>query len=308
MCRLLGYLGDDLQVSALITDSDSSLTRQATDSSVQNFMNVAGTGFKAWENGSIYEDEPYTYKSIELPMYDRTLMGLTKKLKANCVLGHIRATVYGNLSLVNTTNVHPYQFTGTKIALAHNGGLTDFPKMKFALAAKCKPEIANKVEGTTDSEWIYALFLSMLDDPFANHTSEEIANAASKTIQEIKTLRDQFHIDTHSVINLIISNGKSMIATCFTYDFGCYEGIVSPAVLSPQMHSLWYTAGDKFGEHDGNWAMSDGNNDGTSTSIIIASEPLTRNDSSWFEIQKYSMAVIDRIDGKIKVDIRDLGI
>lgn len=308
MCRLLGYLGDDLQVSALITDSDSSLTRQATDSSVQNFMNVAGTGFKAWENGSIYEDEPYTYKSIELPMYDRTLMGLTKKLKANCVLGHIRATVYGNLSLVNTTNVHPFQFTGTKIALAHNGGLTDFPKMKFALAAKCKPEIANKVEGTTDSEWIYALFLSMLDDPFANHTSEEIANAASKTIQEIKTLRDQFHIDTHSVINLIISNGKSMIATCFTYDFGCYEGIVSPAVLSPQMHSLWYTAGDKFGEHDGNWAMSDGNNDGTSTSIIIASEPLTRNDSSWFEIQKYSMAVIDRIDGKIKVDIRDLGI
>jgi len=308
MCRLLGYLGDDLQVSALITDSDSSLTRQATDSSVQNFMNVAGTGFKAWENGSIYEDEPYTYKSIELPMYDRTLMGLTKKLKANCVLGHIRATVYGNLSLVNTTNVHPFQFTGTKIALAHNGGLTDFPKMKFALAAKCKPEIANKVEGTTDSEWIYALFLSMLDDPFANHTSEEIANAASKTIQEIKTLRDQFHIDTHSVINLIISNGKSMIATCFTYDFGCYEGIVSPAVLSPQMHSLWYTAGDKFGEHDGSWAMSDGNNDGTSTSIIIASEPLTRNDSSWFEIQKYSMAVIDRIDGKIKVDIRDLGI
>ena len=308
MCRLLGYLGDDLQVSALITDSDSSLTRQATDSSVQNFMNVAGTGFKAWENGSIYEDEPYTYKSIELPMYDRTLMGLTKKLKANCVLGHIRATVYGNLSLVNTTNVHPFQFTGTKLALAHNGGLTDFPKMKFALAAKCKPEIANKVEGTTDSEWIYALFLSMLDDPFANHTSEEIANAASKTIQEIKTLRDQFHIDTHSVINLIISNGKSMIATCFTYDFGCYEGIVSPAVLSPQMHSLWYTAGDKFGEHDGNWAMSDGNNDGTSTSIIIASEPLTRNDSSWFEIQKYSMAVIDRIDGKIKVDIRDLGI
>ena len=308
MCRLLGYLGDDLQVSALITDSDSSLTRQATDSSVQNFMNVAGTGFKAWENGSIYEDEPYTYKSIELPMYDRTLMGLTKKLKANCVLGHIRATVYGNLSLVNTTNVHPFQFTGTKIALAHNGGLTDFPKMKFALAAKCKPEIANKVEGTTDSEWIYALFLSMLDDPFANHTSEEIANAASKTIQEIKTLRDQFHIDTHSVINLIISNGKSMIATCFTYDFGCYEGIVSPAVLSPQMHSLWYTAGDKFGEYDGNWAMSDGDNDGTSTSIIIASEPLTRNDSSWFEIQKYSMAVIDRIDGKIKVDIRDLGI
>lgn len=308
MCRLVGYLGDDIQVSSLITDSDQSLTRQATDSSVQNFMNVAGTGFKAWENGSIYEDDPYTYKSIELPMYDRTLIGLTKKLKANCVLGHIRATVYGHLSLVNTTNVHPFQFSGTKIALAHNGGLADFPKMKFALATKCKPEIANKVEGTTDSEWIYALFLSMLDDPYGNHTSEEIAQAAFKTIQEIRLLRNKFKIDTHSVINLIISNGKSVVATCFTYDFGCYEDIVSPAVLSPQMHSLWYTAGDKFGDHDGQWAMYDEDKDGASTSIIVASEPLTRNDSTWFEIQKYSMAVIDRVDGKIKLDIRDMGL
>ena len=80
MCRLLGYLGNDLQLSSLITDSDSSLTRQATDSSVQNFMNVAGTGFLAWETGSLMEDEPYSYKSIELPMYDRTLIGLTKKI------------------------------------------------------------------------------------------------------------------------------------------------------------------------------------------------------------------------------------
>lgn len=308
MCRLLGYLGEDLQVSALMTDADSSLTRQATDSSVQNFMNVAGTGFVAWENGSLNEDEPYTYKSIELPMYDRTLMGLTKKLKANCVVGHIRATVYGNLSLVNTTNVHPFQFPGVKTVLAHNGGLADFPKMKFALANMCKPEIANKVEGTTDSEWIYALFLSMLDDPYADHTSEEIATATSMTIQQIKLLRDQFHIDTHSVINLIISNGKFIVATCFTYDFGCYKGIVSPAVLAPQMHSFWYTAGDKFGNYDGHWAMYDEDRDGASSSIILASEPLSRNDASWFEIQKYSLAVIDRIDGKIKVDIRDLGI
>ena len=308
MCRLLGYLGDDLQVSTLLIDSDSSLTRQATDSSVQNFMNVAGTGFKAWENGSMNENEPYTYKSTELPMYDRTLMGLSKKVKANCMIGHIRATVYGELSLVNTTNVHPFQFPGVKTALAHNGGLADFPKMKFALASKCKPEIANKVEGTTDSEWIYALFLSMLRDPYADHTSEELAEAASRTIQQIKIIRNQFNIDTHSVINLIISNGKCMIATCFTYDFGCYGGVVSPAVLSPQMHSLWYTAGDKFGEYDGQWAMYDEDGDGASTSIILASEPLTRNDSTWFEIQKYSMAVIDRIDGIIKVDIRDLGL
>ncbi|GIS36566.1 MAG: hypothetical protein Ct9H90mP7_5740 [Candidatus Neomarinimicrobiota bacterium] len=40
MCRLVGYLGDDIQVSSLITDSDQSLTRQATDSSVQNFMKL----------------------------------------------------------------------------------------------------------------------------------------------------------------------------------------------------------------------------------------------------------------------------
>ena len=54
--------------------------------------------------------------------------------------------------------------------------------------------------------------------------------------------------------------------------------------------------------------MYDEDKDGASTSIIVASEPLTRNDSTWFEIQKYSMAVIDRVDGKIKLDIRDMGL
>ena len=307
MCRLLGYLGNDLQLSSLITDSDSSLTRQATDSSVQNFMNVAGTGFVAWETGSLMEDEPYSYKSIELPMYDRTLIGLTKKIKANCVVGHIRATVYGELSLVNTTNVHPFKFHGVKTALAHNGGLAHFPKMKFALANKCKPELANKVEGTTDSEWIYALFLSMLEDPYADHSSGEIAEAAYKTVHEIKLLRDQFDINTHSVINLIISNGKFIVAVCFTYDFGCYDGIPTGAVLFPAMHSLWYTAGDNFGNYDDQWTMSE-SAESAASSIILASEPLTRNDSSWIEVQKYSMVVIDRLDGKIKVEIRDLGI
>ena len=118
---------------------------------------------------------------------------------------------------------------------------------------------------------------------------------------------DQFDINTHSVINLIISNGKFIVAVCFTYDFGCYDGIPTGAVLFPAMHSLWYTAGDKFGNYDDQWTMSE-SSDGAASSIILASEPLTRNDSSWIEVQKYSMAAIDRLDGKIKVKIKDLGI
>ena len=37
--------------------------------------------------------------------------------------------------------------------------------MRYSLVEHVRPELAERIEGTTDSEWIYALILSQLDDP-----------------------------------------------------------------------------------------------------------------------------------------------
>jgi hypothetical protein len=51
--------------------------------------------------------------------------------------------------------------------------------------------------------------------------------------------------------------------------------------------SLWYTAGRGYGLHDGEWKMTGGAEH--ADSILIASEPLTRDVASWVEVPEYSL-------------------
>jgi glutamine amidotransferase len=303
----LGYLGSEIRLADLIFDADQSLAVQAYSSSVQNFLNVAGIGFTAWQDQSQDPQTPFAYHSTELPMYDRNLQKLSNKINANCVVGHIRATGYtaGTSNIITIPNVHPFQFKNTNVVLAHNGGLVNFEKMKFQLAEKCIEKYKLQVEGNTDSEWIYALLLSKLEDANKSHSAEDLADATLQTLAEIKELRDDYGINTHSAANLLVSDGNSLIATCFTYDFGCYDGLITNAVLNPEMHSLWYSVGSRFGCFDSQWTMATEVNKGY-TSMVLASEPLTKDVSSWVELQKYTMLVIDRSDGLIRMSTREI--
>ena len=61
--------------------------------------------------------------------------------------------------------------------LAHNGHLRQFSRMRYSLVEHVLPELAQRIEGTTDSEWIYALILSQLDDPYGRPETRELADA-----------------------------------------------------------------------------------------------------------------------------------
>ena len=49
--------------------------------------------------------------------------------------------------------------------------------MRYDLVAHIRPELAQRIEGTTDSEWIYALVLSQLEDPYGVPETRELADA-----------------------------------------------------------------------------------------------------------------------------------
>ena len=50
--------------------------------------------------------------------------------------------------------------------------------------------------------------------------------------------------------------------------------------------SLWYAIGGEYTDRDGDWQMTAGDR---ARSVIIASEPLTTDHSSWLEVPEYSM-------------------
>ena len=167
MCRILAYLGEPLPVQSLLFDTDNSLVRQSYSPRMMNtFLNLAGFGMKAWDPTSLRPEDPFTYRATTLPSFDRNLRSISSKLAPTCLVAHVRGVTYSGEAVVADTNLHPFHFAGARVVLAHNGHLRQFARMRYSLVEHVRPELAQRIEGTTDSEWIYALILSQLDDPY----------------------------------------------------------------------------------------------------------------------------------------------
>ncbi len=167
MCRILAYLGESLPLHSVLFDTDNSLVRQSYSPKMMNtFLNLAGFGMKAWDPTSLRPEDPFSYRATTLPSFDRNLRFLSSKLAPTCLVAHVRGVTYSDEAVVADTNLHPFQFTGARVVLAHNGHLRQFARIRYALVEHVRPELAQRIEGTTDSEWIYALVLSQLDDPY----------------------------------------------------------------------------------------------------------------------------------------------
>jgi predicted glutamine amidotransferase len=285
MCRVLAYLGEPIPLDSLLYMPDSSLVRQSYAPKMLQMLNLAGFGLAAWDPTSRTPDAPFLYKVPALPIFDANLRRLSEKLQVSCVLAHVRGVPPSDKQHVGLQNLHPFRYDGFRIALAHNGDLAQFATIKFDLLAHIKPDIARRIEGTTDSEWIYALVCSQLADPTRRATVEELRHAVENALRIIRTVRKKYDIATSSSVNLFVTDGETLIATRFAFDFGCYGQTVHEANLS--YLSLWYTFGKEYGFHQGEWKMIGGPDH--YDSVIIASEPLTADTSSWLEVPEYSM-------------------
>ena len=130
MCRALLYLGEPVLLDNLLFQPDSALVRQSYMPKMLNMLNLAGFGLRAWDRASHAPDKPFFYGSPSLPVFDRNLKNLAEKVRAGCVLAHVRGVAYSTAVEISLQNVHPFQFPGLQWALAHNGDLARLAEMK----------------------------------------------------------------------------------------------------------------------------------------------------------------------------------
>jgi predicted glutamine amidotransferase len=305
MCRVLAYLGRPVVLDELLYRPDSSLIRQVVDPRMLSLLSLAGFGMAAWDGDSHASDVPFEYHVPDLPLFDSNLRALSRKLRARSLLAHVRGVSYAASSnAIGHHNLHPFRYEGFRLALAHNGDLARFGEMKHDLLPFIKPEIASLIRGTTDSEWLYALIMSQVRDPTVDPDAEDIMRAVRRSLEIVRGLREKRGIHVSSSVNLFLCDGNDLVATRFTFDFGCYPENVNQANLS--YLSLWYTFGRDYGFHDGEWKMLGGLGD--QDSVIVASEPLTRDPSTWIEVPEYSMIYVARDTGQWHVETRPLDV
>jgi glutamine amidotransferase len=293
-------------VEHVLFDTDNSLVRQSYSPRMMNtFLNLAGFGMKAWDPASLQPHEPFTYRATTLPTFDRNLRFIASKIAPTCLVAHVRGVTYSGESVVAETNLHPFHFAGTRVALAHNGHLRRFASMRYALVEHVDPALAQRIEGTTDSEWIYALILTQLDDPYGVPETRELADATAAALRILRRVRDAHGIDTSSPVNVCLSTGSALVATRFSFDYGWYPPEDEMLETDLPFVSLWYAVGGEYAAHDGDWRMTAG---GPPRSLIIASEPLTTDASNWLEVPEYSMLTAELGPDGLAFETRDLDV
>ncbi len=304
MCRALLYLGQPVLLDTLLFQPDSALIRQSYMPKMLHMLNLAGFGLRAWDASSHAPEKPFAYGSPSLPVFDRNLKNLAEKVHAVCVLGHVRGVAYSTTVDISLQNVHPFQFEGLPWCLAHNGDLAGIAQMKPLLARHMKTEFLSQIRGTTDSEWIYALFVSQLPDALKPATEKSAFEAIERTLSIIREARAELGIDVSSSVNLFIANGSQLAAVRYCFDFGRYR-TEDPSKLHEanlSFLSLWYTLGRDYALHDDEWKMSGGAEN--ADSIIVASEPLTKDTSAWVELPEYGALFAEIRHGRPRVAVR----
>jgi glutamine amidotransferase len=304
MCRALLYLGQPVLLDNLLFQPDSALVRQSTMPKMLHMLNLAGFGMRAWDPGSADPERAFSYYSQSLPVFDRNLQNLAHKIRPSCVLAHVRGVAYSTRVEISLQNVHPFHFADTPLVLAHNGDLAEMARMKPLLAAHIRPEFLAQIHGTTDSEWIYALFLSRLSGSGKTLEEKPLFTAIQETLDIIRNARAQLGIALSSSVNLFVANGSQLAAVRYCFDFGCYRTEDAAKVHEANLSflSLWYTLGRDYALHDGEWKMVGGA--ANADSIIVASEPLSRDTAAWVELPEYGALFAEIHDGRPRVTVR----
>ena len=159
MCRWLAYSGSSVLLEELLYGPENSLVVQSLHSRM-GAEETNGDGFGIGWYGR--QEAPAVFHSIEPAWNDRNLRELSGHIRSPLVFAHIRASTG---SPVQQTNCHPFRHG--RWLWMHNGLIHEFLHVKRDLLLAVDPELFPEIEGTTDSELLFhlALTLGLEDDP-----------------------------------------------------------------------------------------------------------------------------------------------
>ena len=128
--------------------------------------------------------------------------------------------------IVNEENCHPFKYRHWMFA--HNGGIANFSQMKRSLINQLDDEVYLGLTGTTDSEHMFALFLSLLppntkDCPFRD--VQVIIDTLEKTIATVnhlvKVAAQRQHVGANSAIQINLCSSLNIVVTDGTHVVAC---------------------------------------------------------------------------------------
>jgi len=220
---------------------------------------VNGDGFGiSWY--SPHKKESAIYKSLLPAWNDRNFRELCDGIVSDNVFAHVRAASPG--SALSRENCHPFKYG--RYTFMHNGGIAAFKDVRRKLRALVKDPLYQLIEGSTDTETAFALFLDCLPDVEEAQSPEVLVAALQKTIALIVDVTKSYG---PSSLNFAVTDGTNVLVTRYR---NCPD---------EEPPTLYLAFGSEFTiEPNGELRMAEKEIKDT---ICISSEPLSYKPEDW---------------------------
>ena len=193
--------GGPLRPLELILHPEHSLIAQSLDSPLgAETVNGDGFGFGWYPASPQAGQGPGVFRSTESAWNDQNLRELTQAVESPLFFSHVRAAAGPP---IQQANCHPFRF-GNWLFM-HNGALAGFGSVKRDLTFAVDPSLYPRITGTTDSEVLFhlALTLGLREDPVA---------AMAQAIQAVESAGHEHGVNFPMQGAVAVSDGMTLWA------------------------------------------------------------------------------------------------
>ncbi|BFV55024.1 class II glutamine amidotransferase [Kitasatospora sp. CMC57] len=262
MCRWLVYSGTPMLLDTILYKPAHSLIDQSLHSKL-GVETTNGDGFGiGWYTDN--DDSPALLRDVGPAWNNRNLREVAEHVRSPLFFAHIRASTG---TAVQQSNCHPFRHGHWMFM--HNGAITDFHLMRRDLTLLVDPALYADIEGTTDSEVMFylALTLGLDQDP---------PTAVARMAGVVERVGRDHGVELPLQMTLAITDGERLWA--FRYSSG------------HKSRSLFYSSRvDTLRRLHPDVAFLQGISEETR---LIVSEPLGDLPGAWNEVPESSYGVI----------------
>jgi len=266
MCRWLAYSGGRIYLEDLLFTPQQNLIDQSLSSrSAETPTN--GDGFGVGWYGA--RERPGVFRSVRPAWNDFNLRDLAANIESHLMLAHVRAT---SLATVQETNCHPFRYGNW--LFVHNGEIYEIEKLRRDLLMAVGEAYFNNILGTTDSELMFhlALTLGLEQDP---------VGALARMAGLVERVGRAHGVEESLWMTLGVSDGKTLYGVRYASDGQAPSLYYSPAV--EEVYRINPAIAGRLG----------------SAARAIVSEPVGAYPSMWTEAPQGSLLIVR--DGNIDV-------
>ncbi len=314
MCRVLAYIGPEIPVESLLLKPDNSLVNQTLDPERHPLLQLAGWGFGVWSEHLLKPEAPLLYRRPMAAFYDDNADAMIPSLQASTLLAHVRAADYNSQTVLVDENCHPFSYKETPWIIAQNGDLPNWKILQRELLSHCKDKYLEQMRGTTDTEFLYVLLLSLLE----GDSDEEVQRGFEEMLRVIVRAMKKLDLVELTKLKMALVSPNRIIGVNFgsglqgeTDPAGDWEALreagpgTDDFALSMLLEPMYLLVGRNFQDYESSYDV-DVCPVEEATSVIFASEPLTENTDDWLTLEFGEIVFLEKSDSSITKSVARL--